>query len=806
MESQYGIVTREFVVSDAYDTLFDDPTAVMISGVDIDSTKHDIELSTGVQAEDELQLVLDEAFLRMQDDLDAAEFIKQAQDPGEQRFCALFIQPEYPVKTTASLEFSGAILPSQGAEDLRWYGPQFSDTPTPLRRWKLTVKSFDVNVFDQAKLEDLIRNQEDGVDNGLTDGLTKQTGWNTSDIANDAAPVADRLGYFKWFKDGLWREVRFAELANLNAVLRGLADVLQERLRISLNVPSYTIVIDDAIIDGRFTPARFRHVLATDQDNSNIAYRTRYCGWDGDQLIGGAFKSTNFYKVFPDDGVTLKLGDTATAGESPWIHWRMVNPPAAARGLSFLRAKTFADLLYMIAASFGLFVRFYYTDSTTMHIQFISRQSLVRERVYIPGVTKASLKVSPFAASAQNPEVSPGQSCAFALEGDDVYEQVTNDIRKPGYFMPSSRMQTQQTGDRLLFTLSPTVRRQSRGEDDSSEVQPGFYLPHNAFFYDGGHRKTHPKNDDETYRAIDPDDRHIHTGIYVRCTGIQDVEDTRIGWGTDGLTVYLPATAVTVTDPDGVGREFRTMSGYVNFLRGVQGDAFNNEYELTVPFLCRFRRSQDGSHADDDGGRGRWQNLQIGSVIGVDGVDYVTFGIERKHRQHETNIRLHAVTAYSFSDSVGLQAPVDGGAPPTAVFLGSTYEPTTSVVDRTWLALEEIRQGDAVVMAADASVRRATAFQSSHALVIGIALNDAPEGGLVRIGRGTVTCQNWSFPDTGLPVYVRTAVLPDVNLSVFPLTEPNVGENTFICVGTAVATATLEFEIKHDFVYEQFLQ
>ena len=94
-------------------------------------------------------------------------------------------------------------------------------------------------------------------------------------------------------------------------------------------------------------------------------------------------------------------------------------------------------------------------------------------------------------------------------------------------------------------------------------------------------------------------------------------------------TGFMRLQAQVTARINGEDKEFESLSDYINFITSRDAISFETEYNLTVPFLCGFRRSQDGSHADDDGGRGSWKNVKLGSELTIDSIEYAVVGIKR---------------------------------------------------------------------------------------------------------------------------------------------------------------------------------
>jgi hypothetical protein len=151
----------------------------------------------------------------------------------------------------------------------------------------------------------------------------------------------------------------------------------------------------------------------------------------------------------------------------------------------------------------------------------------------------------------------------------------------------------------------------------------------------------------------------------LKTTGIQTVDgsgELYNGYGLDGVDIWTPAARghynykgedITVTK----------QADYVNHIKGTAINAYRTEANITVPYLCRFRRTQAGTDLLDNSGRGRWQNLALGNTItfgtGGSAVHYTVAGIERDSQSKETKIKMLNSSLIPYSTAAGLLTAVN---------------------------------------------------------------------------------------------------------------------------------------------------
>lgn len=767
-EDGYGEVTVLFAISDEYAEMFSLADAVDVDVFALKASRKDLDLKEGIQAEDELEFEIDESAADTQDGLDAVAFTLAAQDRSVRRYVLVAVNPaDEDAPEVSECEFIGLVRPSMQGTDIAWHDGEWGSAQTPLRRWQASAGHMSVEIFERVRLRDLIFGNQDL---GIPDVMT---GWEQT-----AGNVEDRTGYFKGVAPPVAyeREARYVSICSLNDVLETLAGNLSTALD-SMGHGVLSITLVDSPLGVALSPARMKSAYG------GTSWRSRYC------VAGGGPYLTPAFVVKQDDAVECRFGSGVDEDYQIWISYCLVkpdhleSPPGSDAGnYSFAgdnlrydsaeQFETFASLLYGIAYSFGAVLQFDWQDPQTINISVISRAAVKKHRMYIRDVGAADLDTAPL-DPAEDDKQYTARAMGLASEGPLLYYY--DDATKSYRQMPSNN-----NGERLPLSISPTIRMPSVGFECSQTFNSP-QLPHNCLWYDGGSPISSRREWNDT--------KGITTAIYLRTRGN----------GEYGLTeqdvIWEPAADVSV-DIDGYSWRFSKLASYVNHITLRDGQYYETEYELTVPYLCSFRKSADGTHQDDDGGRGRWQNLVLGCAYWIDGDEYVVVGIERSLSRPSVKLRLHRASRFALAPGAGPEADAEGpqADAPTVVDYGNL-----SYKER--IAGDAFLPGDCVYVGIDARVYRAAAVDGCYGKLFGMAASvGAEDEPCIIITAGIVENANYSFLPGGR-VYLRNAVLGEPNVSNSPLQARSSEENYFVRLGTAETEHSFLINIDRQLIY-----
>lgn len=764
-EDGYGTVTLTFVIADSYDELFVEADNY-VSIFAVQETSETLDVGS-VQREAELRFKINEATIVSTAEQDALNFTLAAADNVTRRYCATFINTGA-IPDVGDLDFSGLVRPTLKASDNLWHGGEFTNAPDPIREWDFSAQPYAAQTFDEILLKDIIMGNDDD-----EDMIGISSAW-------EGMNVVDRPGWAKFNRGSStnYYQVRHAKLINLNLLLNKLA----ENLALTLQNKGHGLLsINFAVtqMDCRLSPARFRTVEYSGKHG-------RYVRANNNQGTPNAA-----YSVEADDGQIVKLG-TTNDELSPHISYSLVKPgnsPDAMQEKNYLlyeRCKTFSDLLYAIALNFGAFLRFDYLAANSLRITFAPRSSVGAESVFVRGVTQAELTTRPLESGSA--ESFYGEANALAGEGDDGYSF----SQDSGMYVKSVKMKD-RSGTRLLLTLSPATRTAESARDADTTASNDViwlwpHLPHNSYLLDGAAKR----NAANGYGMVDT--TGVTTAIYLNVP--KSVEP---GYA-DGERLYAPAAATSIT-VDGSVKTFFAMSDFLNYVSGRDGESFETEYDLNIPFFCSFRRSADGSHADDDGGRGSWQNLRLGRKLTLDSVDYVITSIRRNYEKVETALRLSRIGRFTaFTDSTGVPSAISFNAG-----IGSEPSYTTTPSAPGWLTLEageNLNTSRLAVVKSDGKAYYATAHHAHYRLTKGVTAQSANAGEPITIvPSGFFTDAAFDFTP-GAALFLRTATSGALNISESPLCEPSTNEDLYCNAAQAVTPTTIHVDFSNEFVYQ----
>lgn len=765
-EAEYGTVTISFVIGDTYESLFGE-SFIMTNIFLLSESSKDLEESEGVQSEDEVRFKINEVLCETEDDFAARTFTLAATNPATKRFCAVFIN----TGSTPSIEdaeFTGVLRPDFKANDLKWHGEAFTTTPDPLRVWDISAQSFFTNMFDEVEVKDLIFGNEALMVEPISEG-----GWVTANVGN-------REGYARLYLNKI---TKYAQLVNLNKLLVRMAEKLTDSLE-ARGLGEYTINFVETELDFKLSPAR-----TTSTGPSRYVYTYIDSTW----------------RVKSGDAYTIKMGDTGVDSDIYSLHISyalfdpsvVVTPPGGDEKTYQItdNVKKFTDLLYAIAANIGCFVEFTYTDSVTLNIAFRPRRDIVKGAVYIRDVTKANLTAKP-RSNKENAQYY-ADSFGLARDGWDMYACIHS---KSDTFYPSASKKDKRTGNRLLLSISPTLRSLEWATDDGATWKANAF-PHNVIMYDDG---TATSRNDSHCGMESVDSQGITTALYLNV-----VRNGEYGF-TTGDRLYAPAAMLTVKI-NGVNQKFDSIADYINSITVRDKISFDGEYNLTIPFLCGFRKSADGSHADDDGGRGSWKNCRNGNVITIDGIEYPIVGIKRALDKPETTLRIHNVSRFSFGEAEALAEDITPDM--TGAYLTNsiiTDDGTTIAENNTYgnyIPGEALYEGDFVSQLEDGKVYKSKAHHSHVLRLAGIATQTIDEDAeVIRVlEEGRYTSTRYTLL-AGMPIFIRTSEDGDFNGSHDWLDNTNETEDTYISCARAVLSHTLVIRRGDEFVYNPCLE
>lgn len=771
-----GRVEANLIIAGTYTDLTAAPTVV--NGIlRFGTSGKDLELTTGQQAADAFSFELDEMAIETQDDIDCATYILEGQnsalDPAMKRFVGITLQPSDPVEPE-DFEYRGIILPSMSGTGQTWSGEEYDPDPSPVRNWKIETSSLDVAELIDKKLEST--DEEDGLFD-LIDSTWRD------------ANVADRMG-FMYEDNGPYgdREGRYADMVSFGTLIQKLLDLATDGTGV-------TITFEADAPDFYVWPVSVR--LLGNNKSEEDAAKTRYGMPYWVDLLGDSLPSP-YYFHSSHKPLALNLNPGTTNGHM-FVNWKCVRPEPDAKEYAWGRADTLSNLIYGLAFNLGMLIVWEYVDNETITLRFRSRRNMVTtaSALFIPDATADSLDVTP--PEAEKGELFGGFANHMCLEGlNAAYKHDGGFVRSPEF--------KDVTGDPLFLTVSPAwcwldKMGQDAGRKPGEETplpgalqdaRGGVCMLQNAVFWD-----SHTERSDraESGLHLDHNLSGLHTGMYIR---FEDSGFEAESNGTDAMDCVRPVGAIVVSR-GGEYVIFDKMADYLNYLYGIDESAFSAERELQVPYLTRFRETAEGSED--------WRYCRLGAITDLDDRDWSVIGIERDYVGGTTKLRLHHSSRFAF-DEVGdvVLSPSLSEPPPPSV--GPSNDTLTNVATvQSFPAGAAIEQYAAVFVWPDGTVNQAEPDSYSFTRVIGIALEPAVEGDLVRILTDGPLHLDAEYDLTpGWPLVLRQSGHADAalaNLSTVPRREATEDEYLHYPLGTVQTPRLITINIGRPFFLKE---
>lgn len=672
-ESGKGVVFFRFLVSDTYSGLFGGESyddRVTVDFIAIETTKQDLDLEDGKQASHELSFWIDKYACLTNEDKDCFDFILDAQqdsdvdldgdgvvDIEKQDRWVLFQISEDGGSTWLD-DFRGKVQAKMSADDLLWNGSEFSSSPNPDRVWKCTALQFETAVLDLSIVDILAIWDSGELPSGdPIVGVAPLWAWRNNNakprrafptVLSPAGTIADHEWAFFW---GLTSFDDFV-IALLNVTAQYIKDVNDVG-------SSFDITVEPVTLPFECSPCLIQPVV----------YR-----------FGSVDTVYPFYKSLSESSLrnqpALFNGDDSHAFK---FSWSMVQPRETKdKSLTFLKSKSVIGLIGDLARAFGLFLFLEYIDDDIV-IKFKTRAGVAATGdVFIADASTGSLDTEPIFLEADNLTFT-GRKNRHALDGRDEYTATGGLMQRPATTTESNLSKASDGNDNnLILTTGYTsieydgvkswLYNRSRGfyeyTFESWEKAKGLLnLFIDKTIYIGGvHCFADGYNLDGYQSKMD-------TGLYLDFTIPKQYKPntptrfngfltTDIDSSSNSYDAVLPIDKIYgLVGKDYNGQVFYSLSEYVNSIRQLDGKFYESEYQISVPYLTRFR--------NEIGGAESVACLSLGRKLVLDGIEWVVVGIERSVADLVTTIRLHnkerfAVSTYDEGDGLFPLPPISG--------------------------------------------------------------------------------------------------------------------------------------------------
>lgn len=480
-----------------------------------------------------------------------------------------------------------------------------------------------------------------------------------------------------------------------------------------------------------------------------------------------------------------------TMYESIWLNYNLFKLHAsepnttAAKNFVFSQnddVKSFTELLTGIAVNFGMFVKFYYTDSTTIHIQFISREGFTGVQCYLRDVEKANRKLT---GIIQESDKYYSVANYNAGSGDNYYKKFrasgNGGTLKGITYEALEGFSYGKTGKKLWFSISPTT---AQVYDLSSSLafdlvtddkgapfhKPRF--PHNH--YARRKRGGLYENTEDFFL----DTFGLHTAIYMY---VDKRTDTYLH-EHEPAQYWTPAGAFSVKI-DNTDKIYWKLEDYINFINGRDDGYFQSEFNIDLPFWNGFSVNSDGSSES-------WQALGLGKVIALDGINYIVTSIKFKGDEPNTSLILQGSGRFS-----------DIGIPDTIA--DATADVVPPLVHNLPAASGTVTALNILSANSDGTYSRAETSESYHGTIAGLAMNDAADTESVLFaGDGILECPDWEeiLGETINPGDILTLKNPDTGIDNIELNGQLTSGQLYCRLGIFETSTRLKIDIKEFWV------
>ena len=780
-EDGYGIVKKDYIVSDTYDGLFtDDYLSVDI--LTVSKVKMQREKSLGQLAQNEADFSIDESTFNSDDEVEIIPGKTQRQidkdllnlciqsEKGSHAYVGIFINASAsPVFSEAI--FLGVVNPKEEWDDRKWNGTEFGTLPSPVRKYDFNCEPQQEATFEEESLSEAI------------DSTTLQL------------DVFDGEGHYKTEN----YESRVGNLLNLNTALHKIKDSYANLLNLNGH-GAWTFTFTTAEVDGEFTPVRWTNQLAEDI----IGHFVR-----GELQENGVFqkKITQAWGMYSDDPRQMYLvhsNPSYTGDDVFFINAaNIIKQPNTTDDRQEYDEEiaenhlwqniekvddSFTNLLYAIATELGMYVKFNFVNQREIEIQFQSKNSISQgQKVWIRDVEKASGERYQVEKREESRK-SRGLNGYLMAEG---YDEVDNSLN-PHFAKESEKKKERSEGfvnllgiGATLWTINNDKLKAWGGVNriiavdqqyNSSELLAPA-IPMNTFLSDSAGNKL------DTYagllgNAVPYNSQSLCKNLFMKV-------NKRIDEDYSPNTYYTHIGLFGVKR-DGIERQYTELRDYTNSFNEEDLVKYGNKYKLTIPYLMSASTSSNGSNPSIF-------NLKVDNLIDIGALEYVIDTVEIDLEKHSVDLELSTTGRFSTS-SIVFTGKTKNNSVQSSEDSGSSGAVIENHVMNT-----SIKAGEFVSRVTSTNYERALPTSDHYGRIIGVAINDAEIGETVSVQTSGVVNISWLSGSVNDAVYLRN-VSAVQNLSTSPLTEKNNEEDLYAEVGRIVNTNKMEINIKEHFV------
>ncbi len=698
IEHKSGRQTIRFAVTDTITELFTNDIANKVNIYNLSTIKQDLNLGEGKFAVDEISFTINQSECNDTLSSNALAFTLQCQN--NIRYCAVNLLSTGEEPNTDNCLIIAKLEPNIDATDIAWNCVDYSSDINAVRSYSFKSLSLDISLLDECLFNDEIKKGVNTVIPNVYDRITNIdinsiTKFKTTSYFRKPLYIQHKYqslitGYYPY---------KVADLAPLgkviNLYLKKAELIIQELHNVSMkfriaksNIGLFASPalydIQDAKIGNRTSEINQTYV------DTNVAYNL-YLGLNDTEL------DTSQTELEPYISSKMVKADY---GFAEWLdpYLTITNPTPNADALevfkqekdriksaeqphTFQSFKSVSDLLFKIANEFNCYIK----TSTS-----IINNELVTDIKFVSKVTFNNTNVVTIANA-----IDAGTNTTYNNSDEIIYyysvvnASATETLQLlPSMFcygypyrsqkdMPNSENETIRnieeyklkeiglTDAKLTKSLFTTtlveVYTHTFITDDTviqiknGEYQNGYFAgnsrPINTFLDINDIPEVMQNDIRQGYSNTPPIFTQLTTNLYLHSPFIEQQQLDIINGSQNTKNhkptrlmrpiarYYIKINNSTISDELGEGT---TLTEILNATSGYERDYYKSEYSITVPYWNGFVKNNDTNNIS-------WKNVELGSIIKLNNIDYVVVSKEISLDKPLTNIKLQSISRFSYN-------------------------------------------------------------------------------------------------------------------------------------------------------------
>jgi len=436
--------------------------------------------------------------------------------------------------------------------------------------------------------------------------------------------------------------------------------------------------------------------------------------------------------------------------------------------LSWHRYKSVTELLYNLSVCFGCVLRIRNISPTHIELAFEPVLGNYGKQLHLLDADSADIDIQSTRAGKQDfYYLRATQYC------DEGYDYCYGDkFRNPSYIESKNSNSSKSEPLPLSVSVTNQLLRDMRDFYGSSAIfawQANDILQNTDLISD--------------YRTL----QNYHKTHKTAWTGMLFPINTVSGTGiTTGFPweQYWAVAAMVATTINGQNYWYSKLGDLLNSRISKNGEIFETEYKIELPYIKSFSSSADGSNPS-------LHNLKLFDKLTLDNKEYTITKIEISPSDGRLSIELARKSKYGFAEPEPLPAGSVAGTLPGEAFAGDE----DGIVE---IAEPGLIPGDLVMYGEDGILYPYINYDNYNRYA---GIVSAISGGNIAIIRVSGKIDTIQELIPGRPVYARyNSVLSKCVPSSNRLIRPTIHENADVCIGKAISEHTFIIEKGKEFI------